>query len=105
MNHISSLIKVPHKIQFPNRREASPISPLQSNACKTLEKTILDIWPQALVSPYLMIAGTGSRHFHAICENILPFAPKEFTQKDLLQTKEILNTHQPVQENECPKVI
>ena len=29
----------------------------------------------------------------------------KFTQKDLLQTKEILNTHQPVQENECPKVI
>ena len=28
----------------------------------------------------------------------------KFTQKDLLQTKEILNTHQPVQENECPKV-
>ena len=83
MNHISSLVKVPHTIQLLNGREASPISPLQSSAFEALEKTILDVWPQAVVSPYLMIAGTDSRHFHTICENVLRFAPMEITQEEL----------------------
>ncbi|BES64365.1 M20 family peptidase [Gottschalkiaceae bacterium SANA] len=83
INHISSLVKVPHTIQVLNGREASPISPLQSNAFRALEDTILDIWPQAVVSPYLMIAGTDSRHFHAICDNVLRFAPMEITQEEL----------------------
>ena len=56
IQHISGFIKVPHKIQVLNGREASPISPIQSEAFKTLETTILDLWPEAVVSPYLMIA-------------------------------------------------
>ncbi len=83
IQHISGFIKVPHKIQVLNGREASPISPIQSEAFKTLETTILDLWPEAVVSPYLMIAGTDSRHFHAICENVLRFAPMEINQAEL----------------------
>ena len=83
IRHISGFIKVPHKIQVLNGREASPISPIQSEAFKTLETTILDLWPDAVVSPYLMIAGTDSRHFHAICENVLRFAPMEITKEEL----------------------
>lgn len=83
VKHISGFIKVPHKIQVLNGREASPISPTQSDAFKLLESTILDLWPEAVVSPYLMIAGTDSRHFHAICENVLRFAPMEITKKEL----------------------
>ncbi len=83
VKHISGFVKVPHKIQVLNGREASPISPVQSHAFETLEKTILDIWPEAVVSPYLMIAGTDSRHFHAICENVLRFAPMEITKEEL----------------------
>jgi carboxypeptidase PM20D1 len=41
------------------------------------------MWPDAVVSPYLMIAGTDSRHFHAICENVLRFAPMEITKEEL----------------------
>lgn len=83
VQHISGFIKVPHKIQVLNGREASPISPIQSDAFEMLEKTILDVWPEAVVSPYLMIAGTDSRHFHAICENVLRFAPMQITKEEM----------------------
>lgn len=83
IRHISDLIKEPHKIQVLNGREASPTSPTQSSAFEILEKTILDIWPDAVVSPYLMTGGTDSRHYHAICENVLRFAPMEITKEEL----------------------
>jgi carboxypeptidase PM20D1 len=81
--HISSLVKLPHQVRIIDGREASPISPIKSQAFETLEATILDMWPDAVVSPYLMIAGTDSRHFHAICENVLRFAPMEITKEEL----------------------
>lgn len=83
VRHIGNLVKIPHKIRVLNGREASPISPIQSSAFETLEKTILDVWPDAVVSPYLMTGGTDSRHFHAICENVLRFAPMEISKEEL----------------------
>ncbi len=83
IKHISSLVKTPHNIQVLNGREASPTSPIQSGAFEILEKVILDMWPEAVVAPYLMTGGTDSRHFHAICENVLRFAPMEITKEEL----------------------
>lgn len=82
-NYISSLIDVPHKLKVIGGREASEISSHESEGFKFLENVILSLWPDAIVSPYLMIAGTDSRHFHEISDNVLRFAPIEITKEEM----------------------
>ena len=36
-------------------------------------------WPQAVVSPYLMVACTDSRHWRDICDNVYRFSGKQVT--------------------------
>ncbi len=40
-----------------------------------LEKTVHEIFPEAIVSPYLMTGGTDARYFDQVCDNCLRFAP------------------------------
>ncbi|MCH4890800.1 M20/M25/M40 family metallo-hydrolase [Acidaminobacter sp. JC074] len=80
---VSSLIKGDHKINVVESREASPLSSHDSDSFRFLEKTILSLWPDAIVSPYLMIAGTDSRHFHDISDHVYRFAPIEITKEEL----------------------
>lgn len=42
---------------------------------ETLSKTINDIFPQAVVTPFLTIGGTDSRHYKDLSSNIYRFAP------------------------------
>ena len=55
--------------------EPSKVSSTSSFGYKTLHKTISEIYPTALVTPYLVVAGTDSRHFNDISDNIYRFSP------------------------------
>ncbi|WP_104106942.1 M20/M25/M40 family metallo-hydrolase [Nocardioides sp. 616] len=56
--------------------EPSPISPfLDDPAFALLEATIAEVFPEAVASPYVMMAATDSRHFTEICERVYRFAP------------------------------
>lgn len=56
--------------------EPSPVSPyVDDPAFALLERTIRDVFPDAAPTPYVMMAGTDSRHFAAICERVYRFAP------------------------------
>jgi carboxypeptidase PM20D1 len=56
--------------------EPSPISPfLDDPAFALLEETIGEVFPDAVASPYVMMAATDSRHFTEICERVYRFAP------------------------------
>ncbi|MBL4888282.1 MAG: M20/M25/M40 family metallo-hydrolase [Flavobacteriaceae bacterium] len=55
--------------------EPSKVSSTSSFGYKTLHKTISEIYPTALVTPSLVIAGTDSRHFNDISDNIYRFSP------------------------------
>lgn len=50
-------------------------SNLQETFFKSLSKTINDIFPQAVVTPFLTIGGTDSRHYKDLTSNIYRFAP------------------------------
>ena len=56
------------------RREASPDSPSDSQGFKNVKNAIETIWPNAVVSPYLMLAGSDSRHFCEVSKNVLRFS-------------------------------
>jgi carboxypeptidase PM20D1 len=59
--------------------EPSPISPMDE-AFELLEGCIGEVFPEALATPYVMMAATDSRHFTAISEHVYRFAPFRMTR-------------------------
>ena len=60
-------------------RDASPVSNIHSSAYRFVEKTIKTHFPDAGVAPYLIMGGTDCRHFHALTDTALRFAPIRMT--------------------------
>ena len=63
------------------QRDASPVSDIHSAAYGFIEKTIRAHFPDAGVSPYLIMGGTDCRHFHALTDTALRFAPVRMTNE------------------------
>ena len=63
------------------QRDASPVSDIHSKAYGFVTKTIREHFPDAGVSPYLIMGGTDCRHFHALTDTALRFAPIRMTNK------------------------
>jgi carboxypeptidase PM20D1 len=59
--------------------EPSPVSPMDE-AFELLEDCIADVFPDAVATPYVMMAATDSRHFTAISEHVYRFAPFRMTK-------------------------
>lgn len=62
--------------------EASTISVID-DGYKSLTKAINNTWPEVIVSPYLMVATTDSRHYHEISERVFKFSPMDVSRDDL----------------------
>ncbi|MBP8640140.1 MAG: M20/M25/M40 family metallo-hydrolase [Oscillospiraceae bacterium] len=54
--------------------EPSRSSPIDSIGYIAIERAIKESFPDVLVSPYLMIAGSDSRHYLRICDNVYRFS-------------------------------
>lgn len=65
-----------------NGDDPSPFSRTDSEGWRRLRRAIRATWPEALVSPYLMIAGSDSRHFSAISENVMRFCPMALSTEE-----------------------
>ncbi|HOY41630.1 MAG TPA: M20/M25/M40 family metallo-hydrolase, partial [Chitinophagales bacterium] len=55
--------------------EATPVSSATSAAFKTIDSIIKKSYSGVLTTPFLMIGGTDSKHFHGVSENIFKFSP------------------------------
>lgn len=49
---------------------------------KRIVEAVERTWPEALVSPFLMIAGSDSRHYSRICEHVYRFCPMTLTSEE-----------------------
>lgn len=63
------------RIEVVDRGEPSPLSPYDDDAFELLTATTNEIFPDAVVSPYVVMAATDSRFFTGICEHVYRFAP------------------------------
>lgn len=56
-------------------REPSPVSPVDSDAYRILDRSIRSVYPEAAVVPYLVVGGTDARHYYRVCDNVYRFSP------------------------------
>jgi carboxypeptidase PM20D1 len=63
--------------------DPSRISSTNSQGYSLVERTAREIFPEAIVSPYLVIAATDSRHYSDIAKDIYRFGPFILNANDL----------------------
>jgi carboxypeptidase PM20D1 len=63
--------------------EPSPVSDAGAQSFELLARTVRQIFPQAVVAPYLVIGATDARHYAEISANIYRFLPLEADSVDL----------------------
>ncbi|WP_235737407.1 M20/M25/M40 family metallo-hydrolase [Nocardioides alcanivorans] len=74
--HVRRVIKDDDiRVDVVEEGEASPVSPIDDEAFRLVERTITDTFPEAVVTPYVMMAATDSRFFTKICPRVYRFAP------------------------------
>ena len=79
----SVLARVQELIQDPRiqitkgcmQSEPSQVSSTESKGFSTIRKTVAEVYPDALVAPFLVIAGTDAKHFETIAKDIYRFSP------------------------------
>ncbi len=64
--------KVEVKVTY--AQNASPYASAEDANWETLAKAVGDTWQGSIVSPYLMMACSDSRHFSAICRDVYKFS-------------------------------
>ncbi|NPD04146.1 M20/M25/M40 family metallo-hydrolase [Nocardioides sp. zg-1308] len=67
------------RIDVVDAGEPSPVSPMDA-PFELVEECIAEVFPEAVATPYVMMAATDSRHFCAISEHVYRFAPFRMTK-------------------------
>ncbi len=70
-------------VALPGAVDASKVAPTGSAQYRVLNQTIREVFPDALVAPGLMVAGTDSIHYGAISDHIFKFSPIRANSEDL----------------------
>ncbi len=60
----------------------SPVSPSTGEAWERLARAVRQTWPEAVVSPYLMLACSDSRHYPAISDHVYRFSAMALTKEE-----------------------
>jgi len=65
-----------------NGHNPSSFSDMSSEGYKRVTRAVASTWPKAIISPYLMIAASDSRHFCQICDVVLRFSAMALSSDD-----------------------
>ena len=83
INHIKKVVGKDIDVEIVNGFEASIESSYQNQHFKTIEETVLETFGEdIIVSPYIMLGATDSRHFTTISKNVYRFSPMVLTKED-----------------------
>jgi carboxypeptidase PM20D1 len=69
------------RIEVLDANEPSPVSASDGPAYGLVARTIEEVFPDAVVTPYVMMAATDARHFSAISPHVYRFAPFRMTKE------------------------
>ena len=62
--------------------EPSPVSPTSGPEWESIRESIAETFPEAIVSPYVMLGASDSRHFTAISDAVYRFTPFEMSTEE-----------------------
>lgn len=62
-----------------NPTEPSPISPTSGPRWDAVRGAILSVYPEVIVTPYIQLGASDSRHFTRICDAVYRFTPFELS--------------------------
>lgn len=84
IDHVRSVIKDPDiEIDPILVNEPSRISPVTGPAFELLAETIQHVFPEAVISPYLMLGGTDAIKYEGVCNAIYRFCPYHVDSQEL----------------------
>ena len=86
IEHVTSVVdddRIEIKVGGRFSAEPSRVSRIDSDAFRTLERTIRGIVSDAVVAPYLVVVVTDARHYADLSENIYRFLPLRLDSDDL----------------------
>ncbi len=63
--------------------EPSKLSSADADAFRLVERSIREVFPDSLVAPGLVVAGTDSKHFQDLADQVYRFMPIRFKAEDL----------------------
>lgn len=63
--------------------ESSRVSSSDSDGFRRLERTIHRMFPDAIVSPFLVVVATDARHYAELSRHVFRFLPLQLNQQDL----------------------
>ena len=63
--------------------EPSPVSSPEAAPFQLLSRTIKRCYPEALVTPYLVLGATDARYYRKLSDNVYRFTPYRLTEEDL----------------------
>ncbi|MFA6688212.1 MAG: M20/M25/M40 family metallo-hydrolase [Sphaerochaetaceae bacterium] len=69
------------EVEVINASEPCPVVDFHSDSFKLVERTVRDIFPGVIPSPYAMTGGTDARFFAPICKDAIRFAPLEINEQ------------------------
>ena len=77
LDRVRALIQDPRILINQGRMQSEPskVSSTKSKGFMTIRRTVAEVYPDALVTPFLVIAGTDAKHFDPIAEDIYRFSP------------------------------
>lgn len=63
-------------------KEASAVSPIESDAFENIHTTIRQIYPDVVVAPFVLVGSTDTIHYSDLCNNIYRFIPARLSERD-----------------------
>ncbi len=63
--------------------DCSPVTDTESERFRFVRRCVEEVFPEAPVAPYVMLGGTDSRHYSAICPCVVKFGPSILTPQQL----------------------
>lgn len=82
--HVTEVIDDPDiDIDVKQGNKASRVSSKSAEGYQVIEKTIRETFPDVLIAPGLMLAGSDSKHYETVAENSYRFLPMRFGPDDI----------------------
>lgn len=83
LEHLRRAIRDPQvRIEAVDASEPSPVSPSEGPEWDRVSGALATVHPRAIVTPYIMLGASDSRHFTAIGETVYRFTPFEMSTEE-----------------------